>query len=341
LVGDAEGALDGAITISFPGTNPNDRLLAQVSQTASTLYGCTQQLRDGLDVTQPSPQIWGGAVAMLRDNSAFDCTFRMLRNGKCFFRVDDARHKLDPTIMHWLISQCYYFLKDAVHQHYHHRRATDAIIELAPARATPDWRFRTLRNLYRKVISLRRSKSERLLSDALGVMTYANVFLAIFNKTDFDSDGNEVVPAPQPLPAYHPEQLRSSIEIRRDSARRDYDRRKTDFQYWIGAFMTIGVIFITICDHFIAGSPAKFWADKLFRIVSYNPVVIVAPAIVIYIGYALRLGVKDPAENLIVRTLYRLFAWFSKNKGVAVLLVITATLLCIAAYGAWQVYLGS
>lgn len=221
-----------------------------------------------------------------------------------------------------------------MHQHYHHRESTDAIIELTLSDSTPDWRLRTLRNLYRKVITLRRTRDEARLSDALGVLAYSNVFIEIFNVTDFSKDGvREDVPS---LPKYHPDELKESIKIRRDSSRRHSERRKTDAQFVIGSLLTLAIIYSALLPLLSPHSAGAHVGDLLIRFISNRPYVLLSLPVVFFFFYRWYVRVSDIVDIRFVRTIYRLLAWLPRN-GLVLLGVIASVLFALTlAFSVWK-----
>lgn len=338
--GDVEGALDGIISVTLPEGVRHGAVQTACDSVARLLATATQEYREGR-AQPPSADQWNNASQCLFANSAFHCQFRMLRSGKCFFTVDESKHReLDVITLQWLTSQCYYFLKDAVHQHYHHGASTDAIIELTLVNSTPDWRLLTQRGLYRKVISLRRSLDDTLLSNALGVLAYTNVFAEIFQKIDKDRENANIQGVPV-LPTYHPEQLKASIEIRRDTSRRDSDKRKSDGQFLIASVIAAAAVYVALYPSFLSGSSAKSVANLLLREISAEPLLLLMPIPVAFILYNLYVHNHDLADYGVVRAIYRLLAWLPRRIFLSLGAGLSLLFLAITVFCAWMVYLAT
>jgi hypothetical protein len=188
----------------------------------------------------------------------------------------------------------------------------------------PGWRLRTLRNLYRKVIQLRRYFSEERLSDALGILAYAKAFRGIFESSDFGINGDHIIV--EELPIYSNE-IGTSIAIRRDGVKRVYDRRKTNAQFVLTAVIGITALLIAIYSDFKKGVIAATIGGYLVNLLGTYPIFIVIPVLIGWFSYQLYMGRVDTARFPSIRRVYRLLAWLGKPWFVAlggVLLAITA-----------------
>ncbi|WP_299442825.1 hypothetical protein [uncultured Rhodospira sp.] len=77
--------------------------------------------------------------------------------------------------VYYAVSQCFYFLRDIVHEHQHHHPTTDTILDVYYAKQK-DWQAQILFKLYGKIIQFKRQKTVEKLSASLGILTYARVF---------------------------------------------------------------------------------------------------------------------------------------------------------------------
>lgn len=330
---DPQGVLEGQIFVIIPRTGAAAILELQAASTR--LREAKILARQGHAHVDPATY-WTGTLAAVAQASVFHCGFRLLRNGKCFLDVSAAlgagTPPLDPVTAEMLASQCYYFLKDAVHQHYHHRPKTDAIIELTPA-TSHDWRFRTQRNLYRKVLTLRRVNSDDRLSNALGVLAYAEVFNDLFGNRDYDSSG-ALVAGVASLPCYA-KGLRDSIEVRRDRAADHRERRKSDTQFWVASGLAIIALFVALFEHFPKDSAAKNFGVWIIAQLGAHPWIAVAIAFIGWGIYSVQTGMRDVGDFSPVRWGYRLFGWVKRDRLVAFGGLIAILGTAAGAYMIW------
>ncbi|CAK0750858.1 hypothetical protein CCP2SC5_1710005 [Azospirillaceae bacterium] len=112
----------------------------------------------------------------------------------------------DDKIVHMLCSQLFYFLKDISHNHQHHSKSTDTIVDLIECHTHDDflWRRETLFSLYRKIVSYKRNPQSDVFYSSLGVLAYAETFMEI-SKAELSARDA------QRLPTYYNEQMRHSI----------------------------------------------------------------------------------------------------------------------------------
>jgi hypothetical protein len=331
--GDTEGALDGQISIALPQGTQARAALGMVREAATLLRSAKMAAQRGITIRPPTTQQWSATQDGIARSSLFTCNFRLLRNGKTFFDVQNATN-IDAVQTEWAVSQCYYFLKDTVHQHYHHRYTTDAIIELTREGSDPDWRNKTLRSLYRKVIQLRRYFNENNLSDSLGILAYAECFREIFADSDFGYDGTRRATSALPL---YTKALRESISIRQDGYKRFIDRRKTDAQFIIGSVLTIVVLLVTVYAAADAKTTFKHSGNSLVELIGSKPYLAAIPFMLAYFAYRRYVDQSDGRQPLI-RWLYRMFAWMPKEVMV-VLGILTATL--VGASGLYLILLAT
>jgi hypothetical protein len=327
---DVEGAISGEIAILSLRSNEGVTALEVARVTQNFLTVARDAYRLGLHYDKPTDESWTHTQRQIHENALFFCSFTLLRNGKCFLRANPTAI-IDATTLQWLVSQCYFFLKDSIHKHYHHQSSTDAIIEVTETQSIPDWRLRTLRNLYRKVLQMRRYFNGGGLSDALGVLAYAKTFREIFGTADFLETGDRIEDDIKILPEYSSE-VGESIEIRRDAARRAYDQRKTDAQFLVASAVAIVAVFISLFDHFDKPSRAYKFGEFVAKVLGAHPIFLLVPFIIFGTLYREYIGQDDPAGRPTVRWAYRLFAWLKKETLVAALLGVATALAGAAIY---------
>jgi hypothetical protein len=100
------------------------------------------------------------------------------------------------------VSQIYYFLKDLCHQHQHHDSKSDKLLPLIKATPTdylPKLANEVLKSLYRTILKMRRTHSEKDYYAMQGIMVYTKSFKKIVKKenpqlsgiSDYCCDGDE------------------------------------------------------------------------------------------------------------------------------------------------------
>lgn len=328
---DDEGAIEGRISISLPG-DATIQVLDIAKALARGLAAAKAAWRSGAKHNAPTLQEWQSNTDKISNLSIFSSNFKMLRNGKCF--LDTISVPVDAEISKWLVSQCYYYLKDTVHQHYHHQTRTDAIIELTPYGAHPGWRLRTLRGLYRKVISLRRNQNDEMLSNALGVLAYARVFSGLFGECDYNAAGQKRVAKKLPL---YSDDLSTSIDLRRQAAQRSSDLRKTQAQFGIASVLAVVALYVSLYSSFSHASSAYKIGNWLISVIGDHPLIALVPIVITFTVYTLYTGQYDIGKIRAVRWFYRVFAWLGKwsfvliTGGLGVLVGLLAAWLILEA----------
>lgn len=123
----------------------------------------------------------------LAKNAKFAVAFRLLRNGRVTFRVPksfqdqevmfDNGERLPPEVaLRPLVAQCFYFLRDITHRHYHHSKRSDALTSVWAVSDPTRWIRETLFELHRRAIVARRVRGPQGQEDAMGIIAYANAF---------------------------------------------------------------------------------------------------------------------------------------------------------------------
>jgi hypothetical protein len=273
LQSDEEGALDGQISCLLRAPKaamfkrpspprPSDEALLAIEIAAAGFEEAEELQRESRRFV-PSPHgSWAQLTTTILNASAVSCNFRMHRTGKVFLQVTKIPAALEDSERVGLVNQLYYFLKDAVHAHYHHDNSSDGITELGRVGSLPDWRQKTIRNLYREILGLRRSNEDGLLTNALGIIAYSETFVNIFSETDYNIDG-ESFPVSR-LPRYEPA-IKTSIDLRRQIIERRVDRKHTDAQF---ALATVVATFAALF-----GLYNEFPVDSIVRSISRNLIV--------------------------------------------------------------------
>jgi hypothetical protein len=77
-------------------------------------------------------------------------------------------------------SQLFFFLKDLAHNHQHHDPKLDTLVDIHPFNGNEEeWRSKTLRYLYRKIIEYKRNIRASNYHSSLGILIYAKSFRGI------------------------------------------------------------------------------------------------------------------------------------------------------------------
>lgn len=100
------------------------------------------------------------------------------------YRTGELRVAIAPGTTDALARQVYYFIKDASHRHYHHRRSSDNLLPLNPVLPEDDetWRRNTLWALTRTVLEARRRDKLDGYKSAIGVLAYAEAFQGLLGR---------------------------------------------------------------------------------------------------------------------------------------------------------------
>lgn len=96
------------------------------------------------------------------------------RNGQCDLELS-MRHA-DREEADRIANQFFIFLKDAGHNHYHHREADSITSAHSRDEESSDWTAETLFGLHRAIVSARKYRSQKRLREAMGISAYAEAF---------------------------------------------------------------------------------------------------------------------------------------------------------------------
>jgi len=119
--------------------------------------------------------------------SAYAVGFQLRRNGACVFGVpecmSDTRvsYDVDKELpikdgLRYLTAQCFYFLRDITHKHFHHHPRSDAITTVWDGEDRIVWVRETLYELYKRALEARRIRSVAGQERAAGILAYAEAF---------------------------------------------------------------------------------------------------------------------------------------------------------------------
>lgn len=320
---DPEGALEGILSCLVRPKQQAELALQRLQNTATTFASATEAQRHSQPFETPSDPDWASLGTKFTEASGVACKFRLFRSGKVFLEVTKYPDNLSQSDLIGLVNQLYYFLKDSVHTHYHHDISSDGIIELAPENSSPDWRHKTIRNLYREVLELRRSSEADLLSNAMGILAYAKTFDAIFHSDDLDIDGNNKKCVTQ-LPIYR-DGIGESLQLRREDSQRENDKRHLDTQFVIAAFIAICAVLFGLYSDWPEDSISHKFTTAVLEVFSYYPLYYgVILAIMIPIYFANNKHSSGRRWRMIFDPIYRVLAWLPQPALVGVIIVICA-----------------
>lgn len=136
------------------------------------------------------------------------------RNGQCDLGFSTPYP--DQAEADLIANQFFIFLKDASHNHYHHREADSITSAHACDAEESDWTAETLFGLHRAIVSARKYRSQKRLREALGISAYAEAF------------EQRVMSKAMPegvTPTYSYAPVRLSIQMLFDEAKARTDRR--------------------------------------------------------------------------------------------------------------------
>jgi hypothetical protein len=192
--------------------------------------------------------------------------FTLLRSGTCTLTFDDSAKVVtgapggatDAGMVHPIVSQAFFFLRDVGHAHQHHSPSTDTILDVYPVKDDTDdlvWRAKTLYALYRKIISYKRQPESELFYSSLGILSYAESF-RINSERELKSEDREK------LPKYNGDQMRGSIQaIQAAQSKLLADRQRRMDIIRTTMFSVIGMILalvsaIRLTDFKVDGDPS-------------------------------------------------------------------------------------
>ncbi len=308
--GNEEGRVVGCILILSPFRTSLDASMKALKAKADDLAEASATLRSG-GTAQAVTGTWAAFENDLASRSIFACNFTLLRNGKCF--IDARGGSSNGPAFKLLVDQCYYFLKDCVHSHYHHNSKTDAILEVVPVARGRDWRLKVLRNLYRKIIFLRKLQNINRLADALGILAYATNFSSIFSNSDFNEFG---VRCAKPALPEQSDALEKSISLIIEKIKAKHAQRLANVQYVVATVLSAAALYVSLAQNFDAKSPGKTLYTSVATYLSNHPYFLLwtlLASIMIYFAYIW----SNKGAIAVERSTYRIMAWLGKGYYIA------------------------
>ncbi|WP_262422343.1 hypothetical protein [Brevundimonas denitrificans] len=164
----------------------------------------------------------------LIEGSRFAVAFRMLRCGRVNFRItqrfrsqivliSDGKRIRRINGLRALSAQCFYFIRDVSHNHYHHSKNTDNITSVWEDRhglSRGRWVRETLYELYKRVLLLRSVKHAKAQENALGILAYADAFERNIASKFRGRSGHSFIPE------YDGIDIRNSLNVTLEAKRR-------------------------------------------------------------------------------------------------------------------------
>ena len=228
-------------------------------------------------------------------------------------------------------SQLFYFIKDIAHNHQHHAKSTDTIVDLHKITGDDDvrWRRDTLFALYRKAIRYKRNPNSDVFYSSLGILSYAKSFKLI-------SEG-EVCDGKNIFPVFHNGQIKDSIQaIQSTKEKVDGNRRRRDdilrgiYFSVIGIFLTLtGAMRIPQTNNF--KEEPSWFLSLISHIVVVETVPALSIAITAYIIISMFLGKWRPELTGLPRATLRVLQGYPRALTCAVY-VFQALIILFGTY---------
>ena len=312
LKGYEEGKISGIIVILNPKRQIYSESLTLLNSKRAELQKAASHARFNAVSTNTDMFSWLDFENELERLSIFKCRFTLLRNGKCF--IEAEKNDVPDYIFKYLVDQCYYYLKDCVHSHYHHDSRTDAILEIVAQKRGSDWRIKVLRNLYRKIIFLRKLHNQHKLSDALGILAYANNFVTLFGNVDYNANG---VPTKKSFNTPNSDALEKSITLILEKIKTKREHKTTNVQFILTVVVAVLAAYIVLAQGFPEKSKGKLLYDATNKYLAAHPeILIYAPTVTILI-YLIYFSINEGRID-IERSTYKIMAWLNKGYYVAI-----------------------
>lgn len=149
----------------------------------------------------------------LKEYASFFCEYSISRQGELIlFPASPSPNNAywipphDSENEHNLYSQIYFYLKDIIHHHQHHKPHTDTVLDVFRCSMEDDyeWRCSVIRSLLRKIVQFKRHTRSEVLASSRGTLAYANAFR--------DIERNNEKAKKELKPKYNSETLLMSIE---------------------------------------------------------------------------------------------------------------------------------
>lgn len=277
--------------------------------------------------------------------SDFSIAFEVARTGETIIRHDSTGtsspgapgfpHDKEGHLLHVVIAQFFFFLKDIFHQHQHHDPKTDTILDIYRADGDDhQWRRETLYALYRKIISYKRKNTERNLFSALGVLAYAQSFEKLSRLKCTQDD----------LPVYNTQSLEMSLQAARDEVvwknegrNHRLETRKTVFLPVIGLIISMAGLLQVFPPKYPDGvTPSA--SPQLVRMMEWlaiYPGMSAASIVAAFILFGMYWGWVDYLDNSLIRKLVRILQPLKQKVSSLIFLGSAASLAVALLYFAF------
>jgi hypothetical protein len=290
---------------------------------------------------------WRAVRRDLIESAQFAVLFHLNRNGVCTFVVpENFRHEeavlADGSVLRGaeaaalLVAQCFYFIRDITHRHYHHSSKSDNLTTIWPISDPAQWLRETLYELHRRIIVSRAPRHPRRQEDAIGLLAYLSAF-ENFVVSKYRPLVLERNPASY-IPKYDNTYLKDSLNAVLETKRRSRTQRNI-FAAALPAFV---LAFLALANG-VLGPDSKGWIEAtpreglaaflstpltyvlaIFRAYQWFALVGAALLLVALLALTERL---DPSELRPLRGLVRFLAPLGRVAVSAILLALAVALL--------------
>ncbi len=177
----------------------------------------------------------------LENNNAFSCNIDLNRQGICEFEATSANastfsesHSENVATIQDLVSQCFFFIKDAFHTHKHHNNTEDTLVSVTKCDGSDQlWADNTVKSIYRYVLNQRKLFNK----NSMGIFSYIRTFIRIMKKNKIPEQ-NMLIERTVAL-----EELERSIEV-------EIEQRESDltFRRWL---VGISLLIFQTCTFYL------------------------------------------------------------------------------------------
>lgn len=278
-------------------------------------------------------------IAEIPSRSSLWADFILDRSGVVEIRSDINQEKSEDAprfpqgknrqnrLLHAVVEQLYYFLRDIGHRHQHHHPKTDTIIGIHANADDIEWRLSTLFSMYRKIIHYKRHPEKKVFFNSLGVLAYAKTFRQICEKQLPDGAFDR-------FPDYYDANMEQSIEGIQSKIQNTLTQRQVRSDAIRNAIIGFAGLIISLAaiTSLVENKPALDPHPILLVLTKFvineTPFIIPIIAGLVYIYFVVREHVL-PEDNKLYRGILRIMLTQKRRYTISVFLLLGVMFLLI------------
>jgi hypothetical protein len=279
----------------------------------------------------------------ISESSSFFVDFRLNRNGVTTLTVPNHNNEYFPSdelerqhMERIVVSQAFFFLKDLSHNHQHHHRSLDTLVDVHLFTGNEiAWRSSILRFLYRKIIECKRDLRPEAYNSSLGILIYAKAFKKITER----EIGKNVGILPDTDDDLLGESIRAGFQNSNHKQEQRENRRTNRLILFIsgGTLLLTIVLLLTLTTFKIDHTKTDGLLVLIGCFLVKHTWIVVGLLFASYAVVTLRFkGKHDLADRYLIRYLVKWLQCFDQRLAGLIAIIIGIIMMLLTIFGAYR-----